>query len=229
VIHRKILPLLILLALTSFTFADPLIFTGHGDTFGPPFPTDSISLQARSTDGTPLQALYMSVPTASSGSGLAFGVASGGSIAHLNHTKLENFDFPGAYAQRFDGVDPGGDHDQSSVLGETFSSDHFEILVQFDLPPDSPEEHLYYALRGHINPDQPVTFSSVYVIPSPQGYFDLNLSFIPTGDISNDPVVQIDLFGSTTPFPEPSILLIGAIAALLAASRRSRYHLSANG
>src|SRR5438445_6998847 len=63
------IPPLILLALTSLTFADPLIFTGHGDTFGPPFPTDSIALQVRSADGSPVQALYVSIPTASSGSG----------------------------------------------------------------------------------------------------------------------------------------------------------------
>ncbi|HEV8293286.1 MAG TPA: hypothetical protein VGP94_15225, partial [Tepidisphaeraceae bacterium] len=166
---RKIPPL-ILLALTSLTLADPLTFTGHGDTFGPPFPTDSIALTVRSAEGTPLQALYLSIPTASSGSGLGLGITSGGSIAHLDTSKLEIYDYPGAYSQRFDGVDPGGGHAQSTVLGQTFNSNAFEAFIQVDLPPDAPEEHLYYALRGHINPDQPVTFSSVSVSSSPQGY-----------------------------------------------------------
>jgi hypothetical protein len=223
------IPPLILLALTSLTFADPLTFTGHGDTFGPPFPTDSIALQARSADGTPLQALYMSIPTASSGSGLDLGVTSGGPTAHLNTSKLEVYDYPGAYSQRFDGLDPGGDHAQSSVLSKTFNSNAFEALIRLDLPPDSPEEHLYYALRGHINPDQPITFSNVSVISSPQGYFDLNLSFSAAGDISSDPVVQIDLSGSNTILPEPSILLAVVVVALLAGSRRSRYHSPRHG
>jgi len=222
--HLKRIPPVILLALTSLTFADPLTFTGHGDTFGPPFPTDSIALQARSADGTPLQALYMSIPTASSGSGLDLGVTSGGPTAHLNSSKLEVYDYPGAYSQRFDGLDPGGDHAQSAVLSQTFNANAFEALIRLDLPPDSPEEHLYYALRGRIGPDQPITFSSVYVISSPQGYFDLNLSFSISGDISSDPVVQIDLSGSTTLIPEPSILFAAAIVALLAGSRHSRYH-----
>ncbi len=228
-IHLQRIPPLILLALTSLTFADPLTFTGHGDTFGPPFPTDSIALTVRSDAGTPLQALYISVPTASSGSGLDLGVTSGGPTAHLGTSKLELYDFPGAYSQRFDGLDPGGDHAQSSVLSQTFNSNAFEALIRLDLPPDAPEEHLYYALRGHIAPDQPITFSSVSIVSSPQGYFDLNLSFSPTGPISSDPVVQIDLAGSTTPIPEPSILLAAAIVALLAAPRRIRYHLHPDG
>jgi len=229
VTHRKILPPLILLALASPTLADPLTFTGHGDTFGPPFPSDFIAIDGRSADGILLQSLYMSIPTASSGSGLDLGVSSGGSVAHLNVSKLESYDFPGAYAQRFDGVDPGGDHARSSLLGRTFTSDSFEAFIRFDLPVGSPEEHLYYTLRGQIAPDQPIAFSGVSVIPSPQGYFDLNLSFITTGVVADNSVVLIDLSASNTASPEPSNLLFAAVAALLAARRRSRYHLPANG
>ncbi|HEV8377553.1 MAG TPA: hypothetical protein VGP99_01790 [Tepidisphaeraceae bacterium] len=219
---------MILLALTSFTFADTLTFTGHGDTFGPPFPTDSIALTVRNDAGTPLQALYITIPTASPDSGLNLSITSGGPTAHFNTANLENYDFPGRYAQRFDGLDPSGNHDQSSVLSQIFTSSSFEALIQFDLPPDAPEGHLYYLLRGRIGEGQPITFSSVYVIPSPQGYFDLDLSFSPTGPLSSDPVVQIDLLGSTTPFPEPSICFPAAIVALLAAPRRIRYHLRAS-
>ena len=227
--YRHSIPPVIVLALASLTFADPLTFTGHGETFGPPFPTDAIALQARSGDGTPLQALYISVPSASPQAGLNLGITSGGFTGHLIGSKLENYDFPGGYAQRFDGLDPSGKHAQSSVLSQVFSSTAFEALIQVDLPPDAPENHLYYALRGHIAPDQPITFSNVSVISSSQGYFDLNLSFSTTGAISTDQVIQIDLSGSTTLIPGPSILLITPILALLAAARRSRYHSPRNG
>jgi len=223
------IPAVIVLALASLTFADSLIFTGHGDTTGPPFPTDAIALQARSGDGTPLQALYISIPSASPESGLDLDVTSGGFTGHLNASKLENYDFPGGYAQRFDGLDPSGNHAQSSVLSQIFSSTAFEALIQVDLPPDAPENHLYYALRGHIAPDQPITFSNVSVIPSPQGYFDLNLSFSTSGAIATDQVIQVDLSGSTTPIPEPSVLFFTAMVALLAVARRGRYHSPRHG
>ena len=227
--HLKNLPPLIFLALTSLVSADATIFTGHGDTFGPPFPTDSIALTVRNDGGTPLQALFISIPDASADSGLGLAVTSGGLTAHLNTSKLENYDFPGHYAQRFDGVDPGGAHSHSTVLGSIFNSNAFEALIQFDLSPDSPEEHLYYVVRGQVAPDQPIAFSNVSVTASLQGYFDLNLSFLPSGEISPAPVVQIDLVGSTSPLPEPSLLLSGSITALLAANRRSRYHSPRHG
>jgi len=228
VINSKKLPPLILLALASLASADPTIFTGHGDTFAPPFPSDSIALTVRNDGGTPLQAIFISIPTASPDSGVGMEVTSGGFIAHLNTSKLENYDFPGHYAQRFDGIDPAGTHSHATVLGSTFNSDAFEASIQFDLAPDSPEEHLYYVLRGHIAPDQPITFYNVSATASPQGYFDLNLIFLPSGDISPAPVVQIDLVGSTSPLPEPATLLGGAIA-LLAATRRIRYHSPRHG
>jgi hypothetical protein len=220
VTYQKTIPPLILLALASLASADPLIFTGHGDTFGPPFPTDAIALQVRLSDGTPLQALYISIPSASPDTGLDLAVTSGGFIGHLDVRKLENYDFPGAYSQRFDGLDPGGDHAQSTVLSQTFSSTAFQALIQFDLPPDSPEQHLYYTLAGEIGPDQPLTFSNVSLVSSPQGYFDINLAFSTTDSISTEfPVVQINLTGSSTPVPEPHTLFVAALSALLAAGR----------
>jgi len=219
VIHVKRIAPLIFLALTSLTFADPLTFTGHGDISGPPFPTSSIALEVRRADGTPLQGLYISLPSASSGSGVDVGITSGGFTAHFDSSKVEPYDFPGQYSQRFDGIDPGGDHAHSSVLGQTFNSSAFEALIQLDLPPDAPEEHLYYLLRGQIMPDQPITFTNVSIIPSPVGYFDLNLAFSSDGPVSGDPVVHIDLSGSTTPLPEPSILFATAIVGFLACRR----------
>ena len=227
--YLKGIPPLILLALAAITFAEPVIFTGHGEIIGPPFPTSSIALETRRDDGTPLQGVYVSLPTASSGSGLAVSVDSGGFVGHFDSSKLENYDYPGAYAQRFDGVDPGGSHDPSTVLGLLYDSSSFEALIRFDLPANSPEEHLYYSLHGQIFPDQPFTFSNVSVISSPQGYFDLNLSFSVDGAILDEPVIQMDLVGSTTPFPEPSILGVAALAALLAAARKGGYHSPRHG
>jgi hypothetical protein len=228
VIQLQKLPPLILLALTSLTSADPLIFTGHGEIVGPPFPTSAVALQARNEAGAPLQALYITIPMASPESGLSVNITSGSFTAHLDASKLEIYDFPGEYSQRFDGIDPGGQHVPSTVLSQAFNSIAFEAVVQVDLPPDSPEEHLYYALRGRIAEGQPITFSNVSVIASAQGYFDLNLSFSQTGPSESDPVLQIDLTGSTTPVPEPSIFL-AAIVTLLAAPRRIRYHSPRHG
>ena len=227
--HLTRIATLIPLALTSLTLAEPVIFTGHGEIIGPPFPTSSIALETRRDDGTPLQGVYVSLPTASSGSGLDVSVDSGGFVGHFDSSKLENYDYPGAYAQRFDGVDPRGSHDPSTVLGLLYDSSSFEALIRFDLPANSPEEHLYYSLRGQIFPDQPLTFSNVSVISSPQGYFDLNLSFSIDGTILDEPVIQIDLIGSTTPLPEPLLLGVAALAALIAAARKGGYHSPRHG
>ena len=228
--HLKFLPPLVLLALASLASADATIFTGHGDTFGPPFPTDSIALTVRNDGGTPLQALFISIPNAtpdSSGAGMS--VTSGGLTAHLITSKLENYDFPGQYAQRFDGIDPGGTHSHPTVLGSVFNSSAFEVSVQFDLAAGSPEEHLYYALRGQIAPDQPISFYNVSATASPQGYFDLTLILLADGAPSDAPVVQLDLVGSNSPLPEPSILLGAPIVALLAARRNRGYHSPRHG
>ena len=227
--HLKNLPPLALLALVSLASADSTIFTGHGDTFGPPFPTDSIALTVRNDGGTPLQAIFMSIPNATPDSGAGMSVTSGGLTAHLITSKLENYDFPGQYAQRFDGIDPGGTHSHPTVLGSAFNSNAFEVSVQFDLAPDSPEEHLYYALRGQIAPDQPISFYNVSATASPQGYIDLNLIFLPDGDLTAAPIVQIDLVGSNTQLPEPSILLSAPIVALLAARRNRGYDSARHG
>ena len=226
--HLKILPPLVLLALASLASADATIFTGHGDTFGPPFPTDTIGLTVRNDGGTPLQAIIVSLPEASANSGAGMSITSGGLTAHLITSKLENYDYPGEYAQRFDGIDPAGTHSHPTVLGSIFNSGSFEASLQFDLSPDSPEQHLYYVLRGQIFPDQPVSFSNVSLTASPQGYIDLKLVLLPNGQILDAPVVQLDLVGSNAPLPEPSMILI-PILALLAASRVSRYHSARNG
>lgn len=227
--HLNLAGLLSILALCSLASADPLIFTGHGETDGPPFPTSSVAIQVRDETGTPLQALYINIPTATSGSGLNLTGDSGGPVAHINNSKLEIYDFPGQYSQRFDGLDPGGDHARSTVLANVFNSGQFDVQVQLDLPPDSPYEHLYYDIRGRIGPDQPITFYSVSAVASPEGFFDLNLSFLQSGDLSTDPVVQIDILGSTTAFPEPSALVAAVLAALLALPARRRYHRRLHG
>jgi len=220
------LALLLAPAFASITIAAPLNFYGEFSTSGPPFPSLSLLFPVTAAGSSPIQFLSIPLTGASSG-GLAIHASADGPLIHIEHSNLETYDFPGSYSQRFDGIDPSGERSHSSVLGQVFNDRSFEALIQVDLSPNAPEDHLYYTIQGHINPNQPVTFAAVNVIPSPEGFFDLNIDLTSTGGIFDhtQSVIEMDLSGNTL-IPEPASF---SALVLLAASRHSRYHRRSHG
>jgi hypothetical protein len=220
-VTRHLILLLPIITLSSFALAAGVTFSGVNEGSGPPFPSAPITLDVIGASGDPLQTLLVSIPTASAGAGLGFHAFGSDTLGKFDAFKLENYDFPGQYAERFDGVDPAGGRHPALLLSQSFDSTSFQMLVGVDLPANPPENHLYYTLSGSIYPTQPMTFSNFSALASPDGYFQINFTFSASGPLTpNRPVLLMDMRGTTTPLPEPAALSI----LLLAALRPTRYH-----